>query len=316
MQLPIWTASVDIAAGDGSLYLKVRTLVSSSVAELTASGLFTILVSIASYWLVPDWPETAKFFKEDERQYWIRRLAFDNEDTNMNRWDKHTAKRCFGDVKIWLGVAMYLGIVTTSYSGAFFTPTILKQMGWTSIHAQVMSIPIFIVATVLALTAALLSDYLKHRFTFIIAGCLVATVGYAILLSMESVPVGARYFAVFAIVGGGYIAQPITLGWLSNNLAGHYKRGAGAALQVGVGNIGGIIASNIYLEGQAPTYHLGFGLGLALVWFCVLAAVVFLLYIMRENKLRNAGKRDDRYNLPEEERNNMGDDYPAFRFTY
>lgn len=179
-----------------------------------------------------------------------------------------------------------------------------------------MSIPVFVVATVLALSAALLSDYLKHRFAFIITGCLVATIGYAILLGQHGVPVGARYFAVYCIVGGGYIAQPITLVWLNNNLAGHYKRGVGMAMQVGLGNIGGIIASNIFLESQAPTYHLGYGLDLALAWLCVLAASAFLLYIRRENKLRDAGKRDDRYSLPEEEKNNMGDDYPAFRFTY
>jgi MFS family permease len=66
-------------------------------------GLFTILVASAGYWLVPDWPETAKFYTEDERALWIRRLALDNEDTNMSHWDKHTAKRVFGDIKIWLG---------------------------------------------------------------------------------------------------------------------------------------------------------------------------------------------------------------------
>lgn len=138
-------------------------------------------------------------------------------------------------------VLMYFGIVTTGYAGSFFTPTILKQLGWTSIRAQVMSIPIFITATVLALSAAILSDHIKHRFGFIMTGCCVTTIGYSILLAMHSVPVGARYFAVFAVVGGGYIAQPITLGWVNNNLGGHYKRGVGSAMMVGIGNIGGMV---------------------------------------------------------------------------
>lgn len=66
-------------------------------------GIATVLIAIMAYWLVPDWPETAKFYTEDERQFWIRRLALDNEDTNMSRWDKKTARRVFGDVKIYLG---------------------------------------------------------------------------------------------------------------------------------------------------------------------------------------------------------------------
>lgn len=54
---------------------------------------------------------------------------------------------------------------------------------------------------------------------------------------MHRVPVGARYFALYAIVAGGYVTQAITVGWLNNNLSGHYKRAAGPALQVGLGNI-------------------------------------------------------------------------------
>jgi hypothetical protein len=211
---------------------------------------------------------------------------------------------------------MYLGIVTTGYSGSFFTPTILRQLGWTSLRAQYMSIPIFITATILALSAALLSDHLRHRFAFIITGCLVATIGYSILLAMHDVPTGVRYFAVYLIVGGGYIAQPITLVWLNNNLGGHYKRGVGAAMQVGLGNIGGIIASNIFLQSQAPEYPVGFGTALGCVWLCVLSACAFAGYIWRENKKRDRGERDWRYQLSEAERRNLGDDYPAFRFTF
>lgn len=103
---------------------------------------------------------------------------------------------------------MYLGIVNTGYGGSFFTPTILTQLGptWTPLRSQLMSIPIYMVATVLALGTAFLTDRLKHRFTFIMIGCCVATIGYAILLSMTHVPVGARYAALFLITGGGEFA--------------------------------------------------------------------------------------------------------------
>ena len=44
---------------------------------------------------------------------------------------------------------------------------------------------------------------------------------------------------------------------LGNNLAGHYKRGVGMALHIGIGNFGGAIASNIYRSQDAPRYILG-----------------------------------------------------------
>ncbi|KAK5937723.1 hypothetical protein PMZ80_009852 [Knufia obscura] len=279
-------------------------------------GIATVVIAVGSYFIIPDWPHTAKFLTEDERSMLSRRLALDVERATMNHWDKHTAWRCFGDIKIYLGTFMYMGIVQTGYATSFFTPTILKQLGWTSVRAQVMSIPIFIVATILALCTALLTDRLKHRFAFIVTGCCISTIGYAILLNMIHVPVGARYFALFLITGGGYIAQPVVIVWLSNNVSGHYKRGVSSAMQIGFGNIGGIVASVVYLPTQAPRYPLGFGMGLGFLWMCVGCAVVFLLFLMRENKLRDAGKRNDRLQLPTEVQNNLGDEHPSFRFSY
>lgn len=115
---------------------------------------------------------------------------------------------CFAATYVLRSVLMYLGVVNTGYGGSFFTPTILNQLGpgWTPVRSQVMSIPIYVVATVLAITTAFLTDRLKHRFGFIIFGCCITTVGYAILLSMDHVPVGVRYAALFLITGGGKLA--------------------------------------------------------------------------------------------------------------
>ena len=211
---------------------------------------------------------------------------------------------------------MYLGIVTSTYATSFFIPTILRQLGWTSLRAQVMSIPIYVAAMVVTLTTAIITDKMRHRFSFIIGGCVLCSIGYAVLLSMHSVPVGARYFAVYLVTCGCWLSQPITVVWLNNNLGGHYKRGIGAAIQLSIGNCSGVVASNIFLASQAPTYHLGYGLGLGFVWICGLAAVVFLWTIHRENQIRIQGGRDDRLSLPEDEKSNLGDDHPRFRFTY
>ena len=114
----------------------------------------------------------------------------------------------------------------------------------------------------------------------------------------------------------GYIAQPVTIVWLNNNMGGHIKRGVSSALQIGLGNCGGIIASNIYLPTQRPLYPVGFGVSLGLVWLCAISAVTFLVLIWLENKKRDEGKRDDRMNASPEELDNLGDDHPGFRFTY
>ena len=211
---------------------------------------------------------------------------------------------------------MYLGIVNTGYSTSFFTPTILKQLGWTAKRAQVYSIPVYIVASVFSMSAAYLSDRFHHRFAFIMIGVFVATIGYAVLLAGKPVSIGGRYMAIYFITTGGYIGQPVAMIWLANNMGGDYKRSVGSACQIGFGNIGGIIASNIYLTSQAPWYGLGYGLSMALILISGFCAVLMFFMLKSENEWRARGKLDHRLSLPAQEVANLGDDHPHFRYTY
>jgi hypothetical protein len=127
--------------------------------------------------------------------------------------------------------------------------------------------------------------------------------------------VHVRYMAVFFITTGTYIVQPITIVWLANNLSGHYKRAVGLAIQVSFGNIGGIIASNIFETAEAPRYFLGYGLSLALMVFCGMMATVLAIGLTIENRKRDRGERDYRLQMPEHELSNLGDDDPRFRFS-
>ncbi|MCJ1314268.1 hypothetical protein MMC25_007948 [Agyrium rufum] len=279
-------------------------------------GLITILVAIAGKFLIVDWPETSKFLTPTERSLLLQRLRVDVAEARMDRLDRPALKRCFTDWKIYVGTIMYFGVVCTGYSTSFFTPTILNELGWTAVRAQVLSIPIYIVAAVVALIVAVFTDRLRHRYAFTILGVLVATTGYVVLLAQKNVSIGARYFALYLITTGGYITQPITLAWLSNAMGGHYKRSVASAMQIGLGNMGGIVASNIYITSQKPTYPVGYGVSLGMLWICGIASTVFLLGLIWENRQRDAGKRDWKLGLEKEELENLGDDHPNFRFGY
>ena len=211
---------------------------------------------------------------------------------------------------------MYLGVTNTGYSTSFFTPTILSQLGWTAVRAQVLSIPIYVFSSVICLTIALLTDRLRHRYAFAMLGIIVSSIGYIILLAQHHVSVGGRYIAIYLIMAGGYITQPITLVWLSNNMGGHYKRSINAAMQIGFGNAGGIIASNIYITNQKPTYPVGYGVSLGLIWVSGIACTALVIGMRMENKKRDRGERQSRLALPKEELENLGDDHPSFRFVY
>jgi len=278
-------------------------------------GLMTIVVGIASKWLIVDWPETAKFLNDEERALLVARLTLDAGEAQMNRLDKKAAKRIFSDWKIYCGVIMYMGVVNTGYATSFFIPTIIQNTGkFSSAAAQVRSIPIFIVATICALTTAVVTDRLKHRYSFTILGLCVGATGLIILLCQKHVSVGVQYFALFLVVSGAYITQPVTIAWVNNNMGGHYKRSVSAAMMIGLGNCGGLVASNVFITNQAPGYVTGYSVTLGLLFMCGVACTVLLFGMRAENKKRDRGERDDRFLALDA--NNLGDDHPHFRFGY
>lgn len=276
-------------------------------------GLVTVVLGFISKFWVTDWPETAKFLNEDERALLIARLSSDNGEAVMNRLDKRAARRIFKDLKIYLGTLAYFGIVNTGYAGSFFIPTIVKELGYTSEAAQVRSIPIFVVATVTAIIAAWITDRMRHRYFFCIFGLCVSSVGYILLLAQKNISTSVKYFALFLIVPGGYITQPITLVWMSNLVSGHYKRSVSSAMQVGLGNIGGIVASNIFLDSESPLYPTGYGVSLGMLWICGVACTALFFLVKIENRKRDRGERD--FRLEEDDADNLGDDHPHFRLT-
>ncbi|KAL1650156.1 hypothetical protein SLS61_006078 [Didymella pomorum] len=258
-------------------------------------GIVTVVAGFVTKFWCTDWPETASFLTEDERALLIARLSADTGDAVMNRLDKRAARRIFSDPKIYLGVLAYFGIVNTGYAGSFFVPTIVKELGYTSSMAQVRSIPIFIVATVTAVIAAWVSDRIRNRYWLTMLGLVVASTGYIMLLAQNNLSAGVKYFALFLIVPGGYITQPIVLVWMSNLVSG------------------GIVASNVFFKSEAPKYPTGYGVSLGMLWICGAACTAMFFLVKIENKKRDRGERD--WRLEEPDADNLGDDHPHFRLT-
>ncbi|OJD27246.1 hypothetical protein ACJ73_01367 [Blastomyces percursus] len=160
-----------------------------------------------------------------------------------------------------------------------------------------------------------LSDRMGHHGGFILFGCLFAGIGYIVLLRQQHVSLRIKHLALFTVNIGIYVAQPVVVVWVSNNLAGHYKRAFGIVFQISFGNIGGLVASNLFLPNAAPLFKAGYGSALALILVCALLSTVFMLGLDRENKKRDSGYRDYRFNLCRDELENLGDDHPDFRYT-
>lgn len=126
---------------------------------------------------------------------------------------------------------------------------------------------------------------------------------------------GLTYAFLFCIPVGVYPPLIGLVSWVGNNLAPSWKRAVGMALLICMGNLGGAVGSNIYLEKQKPHYWLGFGFGLGVSIAAILATVALKFEYERLNRGREAVDPDQiRARISDQELLQMGDKSPLFRY--
>ncbi|KAJ3577113.1 hypothetical protein NPX13_g3452 [Xylaria arbuscula] len=285
-------------------------------------GLATVVVAVAAFFLLYDFPETASFLTEEERAFVIFRLKYQGhmegkgEDSarvsEAEEFEWKYVWAAFKDWQIWVNLFVYWGIVCPLYGVSLFLPSIIKNLGYVSSTAQLLTVPIYVTASILAVVVAYISDRMGKRSPFVV-GCLcVILVG-----CISTGTPGVVYAGVFIAAAGIYPAFAGNITWLSNNLAGSYKRSAGMAIQIGAGNLGGAFASNFYRQRDSPRYILGHALELAFVSVGIIAASILIVNYMRINKRRAKIIREGGHNeFTPEELSAQGDRAVTFRYVY
>lgn len=176
-------------------------------------------------------------------------------------------------------------------------------------------------ASIVTIIFAWWSDYAKTRSPFIIAGFAIACCGFIAQLAIPHPKYpGLTYGFLFPVAGGLYCPFIILVSWIANSLAPSSKRAVGMALLISVGNMGGIMGSNIYLEREKPKYKTGFGVSLAMCCTAIAMTFVIRMAYKRENTKREAllrehGEEVIRARYTEQEMLDLGDKSPFYRYT-
>jgi MFS family permease len=214
---------------------------------------------------------------------------------------------------------MYWGIVCPLYGISLFLPSIIKELGYQTTTAQLLTVPIYVTAAILAIIVGYYADratkrggtrwrYIFGPMCLILVGFIMAIAGSAV----GGVP-GVVYAGVFIATCGIYPAFPGNIAWISSNLAGSYKRAAGMAFQIGVGNLGGAMASNFYRAQDSPKYLLGHGLEIGFVVAGLVAVLTLRMSYSKINSKRE--KSGEAEALTDEQLADLGDKSPSFRYN-
>ncbi|KAJ7130834.1 major facilitator superfamily domain-containing protein [Mycena crocata] len=274
-------------------------------------GLATMLVAVASYFYMHDYPETAGFLTEPERKHVVHMLREDQQDL-ATHYDRKFVWQAMGDYRTYVQIGIYMGLLIPVYAIALFTPTIVQQLGFTAAQAQLLTIPPFVCGCFATIAVGLLSDKYNMRGPFIIGPCLVALIGYIVLYTQKAP--GAGYVGAILAAVGVYPTIAVDLAWAGSIAGGDTRKGVVIAMVIGLGNLGGICSSFIYIT--PPYFHIGHGTIMGWLSLSILLSCFAMWDYNRINKQRDEYCAREGIDASRRtEFRDMGSESPLFRYT-
>ncbi|KAI0127993.1 major facilitator superfamily domain-containing protein [Xylariales sp. AK1849] len=280
-------------------------------------GLPTFVLGIATFFFLPNSPDSAYFLTENEKKLMISRSRRNYGDTaSAQQFSKTDMMAAFKDWKVWVFCAGQFGMDTMLYGFSTFLPTIINGIGkWTTAEVQLLTIPCYFFGAVTYMSIAYLSDRMQRRGVFCVVFGAISVVGYGVLLSDAAA--GVHYFGCFLVAMGLYVAVGLPLAWLPNNSPRYGKRTTANGMQLTIGNSSGIMSPFIYLTTEGPRYIRGNAVSLSMVGMGTCAYGFLWFWLARQNRKRDAGPVDPAHEgLSEEELAELGDESPHYRYTY
>lgn len=201
-------------------------------------GLATILMGVAVFWMLPDSPEhaTGRWLTHDEARFLklshiltrgVQKKKKVNAEGKKTNFQWSILAQVLKDWQIYLQAMIFASNAVPNYGLKFTMPQILRNMGYTSTNAQLLTAPPYACGAISALISALLADRYTWRMPFIVGAQALLIIAYSILFAKaEHIRnnVALCYFAVHVACVGIYPILPGCNAWTINNLAGPAKR--------------------------------------------------------------------------------------------
>lgn len=276
-------------------------------------GLPTIIVALFTYFYLPNSPSSCRFLTARQNHIINARSVKARGDTAKGALNTHAALAALRDPKCYCWAVLFFCCDIAFGSLPAYLPTMVKDMGYTSVNAQGLSAPPYLVAFFVCVFACFASDRAGRRGVFLAASFCVSGTGFVVLATVEAV--AARYFAIFLVCAGVFPGIAINCVWLTDNQGGFTKRGVGLAFAGMVGHTGSILGGFIFPAEQGPRYIKGMWIcaGTMFAGVCMALGLSLGLWMVNRRRDRVHGERADE-SLPAEVET-KGDAHPMYRYV-
>ncbi|KAG0203422.1 hypothetical protein BGX28_004280 [Mortierella sp. GBA30] len=260
-----------------------------------------------------DFPHNATFLTKEESDLAVLRLKIDAGPASQTAFSWRQFRMVFTDYKVYLHMIMYIFSTIPVYSLALFFPSIVLGFHLEPVQTQLLTVPSYLIACLCTIINAFSSDYQKERGLHFAIPTATACLGYILLIVTKEGSTIIRYICLTIASIGNFSAVPPMVSWFTSNIGGHTKRGVATGAIISFGNIGGIVAGQIYRQSDAADgYIRGHAICAILLGVSVCIILTTKCLLMRENRRRDRLTPEEF--AREAEGEDLCDNHPAWRY--
>ncbi|KAK1765156.1 major facilitator superfamily domain-containing protein [Phialemonium atrogriseum] len=237
-------------------------------------GIVTVVVGVAIWFLLPDFPDTAKWLTDREKAFIQARLPSNAPRTKEQNFKWAEIVESLQDKRLWLFTAIW-AIYTVGTSGVtFYQSTVIVNLGFTNIAtAQILNIPITVTSLLVIGITGVIAD--RGRFprpVYPLTFLIIIIACYGVLVAYPNT--GGVYAAT--LIGNAVTAAwyPMMWPWRVQTTS----RATGSAFSIGFvnsyGQIGGAVGPQIFRSKYAPHYTVPFTVAMCLVAACMVVTLL------------------------------------------
>lgn len=278
---------------------------------LLIEGVITLGWGLIVLVVLPPVPERVRwgFTKEEKRLLVIRTWEANNTPNATFKWSQvHVT---FRDPMFYSFAVIFSACQIALTSLGSFLPAIIKSMQYSSVEAQLMTVPVYACAFVLTIAFGFIADRYGRRGLCIAMSSSFSLLGYIMLIASKNP--GVRYAGVCIASAGQYPIPSLSLGWLAFNTRSWTHRVTAGTLVPMIGQAAALAG----LQGfDTPPFYLK-GNSVALAVVCVMPPVALLTswYYARENRKKDARMHTAETALQRQKSlEELGHKHPDFRY--
>ena len=246
-------------------------------------GVITIAFGFVVWFLLPDFPSTAKWLTEKEKAFIQARLPGNAPQASEANFQWSEIVEACKDIRLWLFTLIW-ALYTVGTSGVrFYQPTVIANLGYTDIaSAQLLNLPISIFSIiVIGITGAFADNGRLPRPVYPLSFLCVILICYGVLYAY---PNNGGVLAA-TLIGNGVTSAwfPMMWPWRVQTTKG----ATGSSFSIGFvnsyGQIGGAIGPHLFNSRFAPHYRVSFGIAMGFVSACILTSL-FTWHLTRQTE--------------------------------